>query len=102
MVGATNYVGLLDRALFRRFDAVLDYELPNVEVATRVMRARLALLDITTVDWEVVSKTAAGLSHAEIAMACDQAAKNAILDHSTAVRESELAVALEERRTTRA
>ena len=31
-------------------------------------------------------------------MACEQAAKNAILDHSTSVCDSELALALEERR----
>jgi hypothetical protein len=51
---------------------------------------------------ENAAKAAECLSHAEIAQACEQAAKNAILDHSTAVRDSELALALEERRTTHA
>ena len=100
VLGATNHVGLLDRALFRRFDAVLEYALPTDDVVTSVMKARLGLLDTAGIDWKHVLKAAEGLSHAEIAMACDQAAKNAILDHSTLVRESELAIALEERRQT--
>ena len=99
VLGATNHVGLLDRALFRRFDAVLEYSLPSAEIATIVMKARLGLLQTSAIDWARASKLGEGLSHAEIAMACEQAAKNAILDHSTAVRDSELALALDERRT---
>jgi ATP-dependent 26S proteasome regulatory subunit len=98
VLGATNHVALLDRALFRRFDVVLEYALPTAEIATRVMRARLGLLDTSSVDWDAATSKAEGLSHAEIAMACEQAAKNAILDHSTAIREAELVLALDERR----
>jgi SpoVK/Ycf46/Vps4 family AAA+-type ATPase len=102
VLGATNHVGLLDRALFRRFDAVLEYSLPTEEIATRVMRGRLALLDTRNIEWHAAAKAAEGLSHAEIAMACEQAAKNAILDHTTAVRDTELVAALAERRSTHA
>ncbi|MDP1822840.1 MAG: ATP-binding protein [Archangium sp.] len=102
VLGATNHVGLLDRALFRRFDAVLEYALPSAEIAGRVMKARLGLLDASAIDWDLAAKQAEGLSHAEIAMACEQAAKNAILDHTTVVRDAELALALGERRSTHA
>ena len=102
VLGATNHVGLLDRALFRRFDAVLDYALPTEDVAARVMRARLGLLDTAAIDWAAAAKAAEGLSHAEITMACEQAAKNAILENKTSVRDSELALAIEERRSTHA
>lgn len=102
VLGATNHVSLLDRALFRRFDAVLEYSLPTEEIATRVMRGRLALLDTSNIEWHAAAKAAEGLSHAEIAMACEQAAKNAILDHTTAVRDAELVAALAERRSTHA
>jgi SpoVK/Ycf46/Vps4 family AAA+-type ATPase len=98
VLGATNHVALLDRALFRRFDAVLEYALPTAEIAARVMRARLGLLNTSSIDWDTAAKKTEGLSHAEIAMACEQAAKNAILDHSTAIREAELVLALDERR----
>lgn len=99
VLGATNHVGLLDRALFRRFDAVLEYALPTEEIAARVMQSRLGLLNTSRIDWGAVATAAAGLSHAEIALACEQAAKNAILDHSTSVRDTELHFALQERRS---
>jgi len=99
VLGATNHVALLDHALVRRFDAVLEYALPTMEIATRVMQGRLSLLDTTGVDWDAASKDAEGLSHAEIAMACEHAAKNAILDHTTSVRGAELSNALRDRRS---
>jgi SpoVK/Ycf46/Vps4 family AAA+-type ATPase len=100
VIGATNHPQLLDRALFRRFDAVLEYPLPTMETGICVMEARLGLLDVSAIDWQHAAQAAEGLSHAEIAHACEQAAKNALLDHSTAVRERDLVGALEERRRT--
>lgn len=98
VLGATNHVGLLDRALFRRFDAVIEYPLPTEEIATRVMRGRLALLDTCNIEWQAAAIAAQGLSHAEIAMACEQAAKDAILEHTTVLRSAVLVAALAERR----
>lgn len=98
ILGATNHVGLLDRALFRRFDAVLEYALPSEEVAAQVMRSRLGLMDTAGIDWQSAASSARGLSHAEIAMACEHAAKNAILSYETVVSHDELTRALEDRR----
>lgn len=101
LIGATNHVGLLDEALFRRFDSVLDYALPSAEIATKVMKGRLALLDTSQVAWSEVADAAAGLSHAELARGCEQAAKDALLENTTAVATSELVNALRERRAMR-
>lgn len=100
VIGATNHVKLLDSALFRRFDAVMEYALPSTEVATKVMQARLGLLDTSDIDWSDAAVAAGSLSHAEITHACEQAAKNAILKHTTEVRNEELVAALEDRRNT--
>lgn len=97
ILGATNHVALLDRALFRRFDAVLEYRLPTREIAIQVMQNRLALLDTSGIEWGRVASAAERLSHAEIVQACEQAAKNAILEHTTSIPEPELAAALHER-----
>jgi len=93
VIGATNHVKLLDYALFRRFDAVLEYALPSKEIATKVMRARLGLLDTADIDWSDVMAAVESLSHAEITHVCEQAAKNAILEHTTKVRNEELVAA---------
>jgi ATP-dependent 26S proteasome regulatory subunit len=98
IVAATNYPKLLDRALFRRFESVIEYPLPSKDVAERVLRARLALLDTSRVDWHQVLKASEGLSHADLTRACEQAAKNAILAHRRNIETGELVEALSERR----
>jgi len=102
IIGATNHRALLDRALFRRFDAVIEYALPSEHVAEAVMRARLAVLDTSKIDWPAATKAADGLSHGEIVRACEHAAKNAILAHTTSVATTALVDALTERQATRA
>jgi ATPase family associated with various cellular activities (AAA) len=101
IIGATNHVGLLDRALFRRFDSVVEYSLPSPEVALKVVRARLAALNTEKVAWKAVAKAAVGLSHAELVKACDQAAKNAILAETTTIDTKALTRALTERQAAR-
>jgi SpoVK/Ycf46/Vps4 family AAA+-type ATPase len=101
LIGATNHMQLLDHALFRRFDSMLEYALPDAALAAKVMRNRLALLDTPDVDWDVATAAARGLSHAELAQACDQAAKDALLEGSTVVSTEGLVDVLGERRTMR-
>ena len=98
VIGATNHVGLLDQALFRRFDAVFEYELPSAEISSRVMGSRLAPLDTSEIDWETAVVAAEGLSHAELTRACEQAAKDALLAETTVITTRSLIVALDERR----
>jgi SpoVK/Ycf46/Vps4 family AAA+-type ATPase len=101
VIGATNHVGLLDQALFRRFDAVFEYELPTPAIAAAVMTARLALLETTAVDWNAATSSAEGLSHAELTRACEQAAKDALLNDTTVLDTGGLIAALDERRLMR-
>ena len=97
IVAATNNPQLLDRALFRRFDSVVEYELPSREVLDQILRSSLALLDTSKVDWPVVLDQVAGFSHAEAVRACEQAAKNVILDGRGAVTTADLEVAIHAR-----
>jgi len=97
IVAATNHPQLLDRALFRRFDAVIEYSPPSRDAAERVMRSRLALLDTSEVDWPKVLDATEGLSHADLTRACEHAAKRAILAHRTRIATADLAEAVGER-----
>lgn len=97
VVAATNHPALLDRALLRRFDAVIEYGLPTRAVAEQVLRSRLALLRTSGLDWKAVLDAADGLSHAELSKACEHAAKNAILARRMQVKTAEVVEALKER-----
>lgn len=101
VLGATNHVDLLDQALFRRFDAVLEYAFPSPDIAKEVLQARLALLDTSGVDWTSIGTATEGLSHADLTRACEQAAKDALLNDTTTLETGHLMGALEERRNMR-
>ena len=98
IVAATNHPDLLDPALFRRFDDVVEYSLPTTDIATQAFKARLQNLKTEEVDWVAVVKVAEGLSYADIVKACEDAAKDAILSDSHTVTTESLLRAIKDRR----
>lgn len=101
LLAATNHAGLLDRALFRRFDDIIHFELPNANLAVHLMKARLALLGAKAIDWRAAATAAKGLSHAEIVRACDDTMKEAILRDETDLTTPVLVSSLKRRRAAR-
>jgi SpoVK/Ycf46/Vps4 family AAA+-type ATPase len=99
LVAATNHPQLLDQAIFRRFDAVVEYPLPTADVVRDVIRNRLATMTIGRIAWGQVAKAAQGLSHADITIAAERAAKDAILHKRTTITTAALIDALGERRS---
>lgn len=98
IVAATNHGDILDYALFRRFDDVVEYRLPSTVQATNLIRSRLGFFAPKPFRKDSVLAMADGLSHAEICRAVDAAIKDAILHDQTKVQPAELGRALEERR----
>jgi SpoVK/Ycf46/Vps4 family AAA+-type ATPase len=86
VVAATNLVDLLDQALFRRFDVVLNYALPSEPMVRDLILNRLGPFATPGIDWTAVSEAAKGLSHAEVVRASEEAAKDAILAEESVVR----------------
>ena len=98
VVAATNFVGMLDEALFRRFDDVVRYTVPDAKMARALIENRLSSFDVATIDWRLPLKEARGLSHAEITRACDDAAKVSVLVDTKVISTSVLQHALRRRR----
>jgi SpoVK/Ycf46/Vps4 family AAA+-type ATPase len=98
LVAATNHPQLLDRAIFRRFGLVIDYTLPTQELARAVIRNRLATINTRGLNWKRIDQSTVGLSHAELTIACEQAAKQTILAKEPRVTTDLLVAALDERR----
>lgn len=98
IVCATNNPSLLDRALFRRFDIVLRYGLPDPTHAIAMMQSRFAMLDTTSITWESLRGAVSGLSYGDLVLACDKARKVAILSKTEAIDPQVLTAALEDRR----
>jgi SpoVK/Ycf46/Vps4 family AAA+-type ATPase len=99
IVAATNHRELLDRALFRRFDDVLSYDLPGDEERIRMMKNCLARFESEGLDWDALSTNSDGLSYADLDRACQDAAKKVVLDDSLDVVSTEiLQSAIEDRK----
>jgi SpoVK/Ycf46/Vps4 family AAA+-type ATPase len=80
VVCATNHVGLLDEALARRFDEVVEYALPSREAAIRVLRIHMGRFRSDVRSLKNLGAATDGLSQAEIARATEAAVKDAILE----------------------
>lgn len=100
IVAATNHPELLDKALFRRFDDVIAYALPDGLIANGILKSHLTTFKLDTVDWSQVLEAAVGLSQADIARAADEAAKIAVLAESNDLSTATLVASLTERRVT--
>lgn len=79
IVAATNNPRLLDRALFRRFDDILNYPAPDTAARRRLMESVLGSFLPPKFRWQMSVKESRDLSHAEIVHAARDAIKDAIL-----------------------
>ncbi len=98
IIAATNHPSLLDNALFRRFDDVIKYKLPDAKMICQLIEIRLVTFDIGWKDWSRIIDAAEGLTQAEIVRATDEAAKQAILSNTKQVSEETLILAILERK----
>lgn len=98
LVAATNHPQLLDTAMFRRFDAVVRYPLPDGTLVRSIIENRLASVPRRRVGWAQVQAAAGGLSHGEVTLGAERAAKDALLSAERgAVTTAMLVSALRER-----
>lgn len=100
IIAATNNIKLLDIALFRRFDDVIEYTIPDSKQVQQIIKNRLHSFKLDIKDWNSIDKYSKGLSHAEITRACDEAAKKTILSNQKKILQKTLSDSLKERTTT--
>lgn len=98
ILAATNHAKLLDKALFRRFDAIFSYELPDEVQARAVIENNLTTFNLQGLDWDRLMAETKGMSHCDIARGAADAARIAVLDHDGGLDSELLVGALSERR----
>lgn len=98
IVAATNNPRILDQALFRRFDDVLHYTLPDQNEIEQLIKNRLGVFRDRKTNFKAASRLAIPLSHSEIAQACDDAIKTTILSDRKHVTATLLKSMLQERK----
>ncbi|MFP3043087.1 ATP-binding protein [Treponema primitia] len=85
ILAATNHPEILDTALFRRFDDVLVYELPDMVHIESLLRERLSTYAPLNFNWQGLVTASEGLSYAEITNAANEMIKTAIIGKSKSI-----------------
>lgn len=90
IIAATNNPQLLDQALFRRFDDVIHYKIPDSNQVEKLILNRLGEFVSNNLNLNEIIAQSQSLSHAEITNACDDSIKETILTDKSSVDEETL------------
>jgi SpoVK/Ycf46/Vps4 family AAA+-type ATPase len=96
IVAATNHPKILDEALFRRFDDVLEFTLPTAEEFIELMRRRTPKKH-RSIEWDLIAPLSAGLSYADAKRAYEDALKEIIVSGNNAITIDALIKAINQR-----
>jgi AAA+ superfamily predicted ATPase len=99
IVAATNHPEILDYAVFRRFDDVIEYEAPTADLVIEILKARLGTFASPKIAWRSLGDAAATLSYADLTRAAQEAIKDAIIHDRDSVSENDLLQSFEDRRS---
>ena len=90
ILAATNNADLLDKALFRRFDDVIQYHIPDKTLAIEAFKNRLAIIKRKSLDYDQLAEASKSLSFAEISKVCEDAVKRVVLNEGSMKLTTEL------------
>ncbi len=79
VIAATNHEGLLDSALWRRFDEVIHFERPTPSQISQLLRKKLANFPHDHLDLPSLVRNLKGLSHSDIERVCLDAIRYCIV-----------------------
>lgn len=99
VIAATNLPKSLDKALFRRFDDIIRYPLPEVGEIKKVLKKNLSGFSFSTrTSLDKIANKAIGLSYSDIVRACEEAIKDMIIMGKSKIPVSALLNSLEKRK----
>jgi SpoVK/Ycf46/Vps4 family AAA+-type ATPase len=98
ILAATNHPKILDYALFRRFDDVVEFTVPNKDLIIELLKNKLAIFKTYRISWQTLAKTSEGLSYSDICRACEDAIKDALIHDRKNIFTKDLARLLGERK----
>lgn len=98
ILAATNHPDILDYALFRRFDDVIEYSLPDKKERLKLLEGKLTGFSGVELNLEKLAEESEGLSYAEISRACEDSLKDTIISRRKTVTQKTVEQMLSERK----
>ncbi len=97
LIATTNLQGTLDKALFRRFDDIIEIPKPEKNEIVKLLRATLSSMNVTkNINLDKIANRLVGFPAAMIVKIAKDAAKAVVLNQNKFISESELLKALKE------
>jgi SpoVK/Ycf46/Vps4 family AAA+-type ATPase len=102
LVATTNLENSLDKALFRRFDSVIEIPLPTGQEVHALFDMTLSSFFIVeAINWDMLVEKVKGLSSAAIVSIAENAAKKSVLEGAAIVTQKHIEDAITEANTYR-
>jgi SpoVK/Ycf46/Vps4 family AAA+-type ATPase len=80
LVATTNLEGTLDKAIYRRFDDIIEFHRPNKEQIERLLRLTLSSMKSSLdINWRQIVERMSGFSSANVVKVGENAAKISVL-----------------------
>ena len=98
VMAATNHPRVLDRALFRRFDDILHFEMPDESQIAELLKTRLGPAASRDIAWSDLAGWAVGLSFADVARVTNDVLKDALVGQRERIQEEEIRAVIDERK----
>jgi len=96
ILAATNHQNMLDPAIWRRFDDVVYYDLPNEKLRYKLFEFYLkSIKKETDIDLKQFAKLTKGLSPADIKMIAEEAMKLAIINSKNTIAENDVKISVD-------
>jgi ATP-dependent 26S proteasome regulatory subunit len=96
VVAATNERNALDQALFRRFDDVVAFGLPDAPGRKKLLKLNTSRYKFSPREINDLARKASGLSYADITTAVTNAVKAMVLDDRQSLEKCDVITALDE------
>lgn len=98
IIAATNMPEALDKALFRRFDDIINYPLPDKKEIIETIKKNLTGFKFgEQIDYQDLADIAEGLNYSDIVRSCEETIKEMILHGHKQLKKSDIIGALKNR-----
>lgn len=94
LIGATNHAGMLDEAAWRRFDEIISFALPNVEMREAILH-HVASDIPCSMDFKDIASMTEGFSGADLRMMLTEAIVSALLAGRKELNEGDVTAGME-------
>lgn len=97
LIATTNFSGIIDNALFRRFDEIIEMPKPDLAEIERLLRSSLFAFSLSQqINLKVVAEKMRGFSAALIVKVAQDAAKNCVIEGKKVIEQEHLDHSLKE------